>query len=103
MPAHRQKKSPLVAGSELSRQAGSVVVVVPAPSTYAGDLPDHSRARNLHQRSIGGVPETRVRIGTARVPYRAVVDEVRGAVGTEPDGGWPVDAAHAGGKRLLGF
>src|SRR6185312_13859205 len=79
-----------------------VVVVAPA-IVDAADLPDRAGAGNLHQRGVRTVGEARPLIGVARVAHRAVVDEIRRAVGPEPDGRRTVDAAHFHDERLLGL
>lgn len=70
-------------------------------STRAHDLPDHSRSRDLHQRSICFEYEPCPRVGLAEVPHRAIVDQVQSLVRAEYRSDWPVDAPQAADKRLL--
>src|ERR671934_2615316 len=91
MTGHSQKKGPLARASLSSR------------SLLACDLPDRPGAGNLHKRRVRRVDEPRARIGPARVAHRAIVHQVRGAVGPEADRGRPIDAARLHHERLLGF
>src|SRR5919204_3737829 len=68
---HSQKKGPLARASLSSR------------SLLGCDLPDRPGAGNLHERRVRRVYEPRARIGPARVAHRAIVHQVRGAVGPE--------------------
>src|SRR5262249_39187766 len=50
------------------------------------DLPDHACAWNLDKRCVGGIYKTGIAAGAAaRVPHRAVIDNIGTAIGPEPD------------------
>src|SRR6185312_103433 len=65
------------------------------------DPPDHTGARNLHQRAVGAAHKLAVGAGLAEVPDRAVIGHPGAPVGAHPYIGGPVQAANSADKRLV--
>ena len=55
------------------------------------DLPDHTGAWDLHQRSVGGVLEPGIGVGSPEITNRAIIGDIGAAIGAKPHIGRPVE------------
>src|ERR1700737_2110088 len=65
------------------------------------DLPDHTGAGDLDERTIAGRDELRGGIRLSEIPYRAVIDDIGAPIRAELDVRRAVEAGKAVGERLL--
>src|SRR5215471_1808919 len=70
-------------------------VLVPA------DLPDHAGAGNLHQRSVGGVLEPGIGVGSSEIPDRAIIGNIGATIVPKPDVRGAVEAGNPTDEGLL--
>ena len=86
------------------RVQGNSISIAIFMTTRSANLPDHSGARDLNQRSICRIHEPGVTAGAAtRVPDCSIIDDIGAAIWAEPDIGRPVERGGLGGadERLI--